>query len=715
MRRFNKEKLRVFALITMPMVIVATALTWNNSRMLDSIAHRVNAQEAHRAEQAVSSAFRALQQQMSIVVTDNARWDDAFQHATLEPDQEWLQSTWVLQEDDPYYDTSYVVKSTGEVVAGFRGVKMATLTPDQYYGQTFAAMKAQLPADLESFASIASLARTSEGLAIVAIAPISPIELEVPDTLKARDILVLSKLINADDLEKISRAQIVDGLRIASNAAGASTLLQLKDTSGQPVAGLTWKNRDPGKEARDAYSGNALALVLGLIGVLIPFAILHYRTLNKMDVSEKLALRAARTDALSGLANRVQLLEVLDATLHGPVVEDVALAFIDLDGFKTVNDTFDHGTGDKLIRAFGAGLAELTTGCRQTARLGGDEFAFLVTGPDCRKTAESVAEMVIAFTSEPFNLGGSMASIGASIGIAHRDVETFESAEFMRRADIAMYDAKSAGGNHWRWFNRSCESRRSSDLLIANELRNHIEAGNVCLAYKPIIDAQSRKVECVEAQALWPGPLPLAHERLVQVAEEHGLIDALWDALLRTAIRDVSAMPGVGLAVNVSPLQLRNRNLAHGVLAIAKSLNFPASRLQLEFNEAHIMRNRQHAGEVISQLQAGGVKVALDGFGQGYGSAGYLRDITFDAVKLDRSLAFATAEGLGVQKIIQGTVLIALGLSATVVAEGIETEEQAVIMNMLGANKLQGHCFGLPLQAHELVPDSRKNPTLASN
>ena len=238
------------------------------------------------------------------------------------------------------------------------------------------------------------------------------------------------------------------------------------------------------------------------------------------------------------------------------------------------------------------------------------------------------------------------------------------------------------------------------------------------MAYQPIIDATNRAVVGVEALARWPGPSPLTPERFIPVAEEHGMIDLLCEVILRTAIAELAARPDLNLAINVSALQLNNKNMVSNIVAVLEELDFAASRLELEFTETHLIRNKRRTKEIISQLQGAGIKVALDDFGTGYASVGYLRDFAFDTIKLDRSLADSLGEGRDVRKIVQGTVLIAKGLSANVVAEGIETEEQAGIMKMLGANKLQGYYFAKPMSAKQLLlkstmPDAKSGVQIA--
>ena len=253
---------------------------------------------------------------------------------------------------------------------------------------------------------------------------------------------------------------VVDGLELLPLGLPTESANTLHDHWGNPVAMASWQARHPGDAARQSYYFSALASILALVGVMIPISLMHIRTMNRMDANEKRAQLAARRDSLSGLPNRVCLLEELTKALEIADPSELALIFIDLDGFKAVNDAYDHETGDKLIKAVAAGFSSLVKDQGILARLGGDEFAVLVTGPDAMARAEAIAGSVLAFVREPFDIDGRIASIGASVGIAVRGDDPLEPAELMRRADIAMYDAKDGGRNRCRRFDGMLDHER---------------------------------------------------------------------------------------------------------------------------------------------------------------------------------------------------------------------------------------------------------------
>ena len=471
---------------------------------------------------------------------------------------------------------------------------------------------------------------------------------------------------------------------------------------GTPVASARWTPRDPGLAARNANNFVAIAIVLGLVGMLIPISLAHLRLHRQLQDHANELRVSARHDGLSGLPNRVQLLETLSIHLQQKQDTKLSLLFIDLDGFKAVNDAFDHSVGDALIRQFGKGLSALTMPNELVARLGGDEFAVVLTGEHAETRAEVLARLIIHFAQQPFELGECIVSIGASVGIAEFSTDITEHMEIMRRADLAMYQAKEGGRNMWRRYTAAIDMDRAEDLKIATDLRRFIDSEIVRVAYQPIVDGKTHTITAVEALARWPGPEEYGPLRFIRVAEENGLIDRFFRVILRRAMLDIRPHKDLRLAVNVSALQFNNSRFISDISEMSRATGFPLYRLELEFTKSHLIRNPKRARELIAQLQTMGIRVGLDDFGTGFASIGYLRDFTFNTIKLDRSLTQGIFNGDASQKFIQGTVTIAKGLSSELVAEGVESAEQASFMNLAGCQNLQGFYFFKPIDIAEL-------------
>jgi diguanylate cyclase (GGDEF)-like protein len=413
-----------------------------------------------------------------------------------------------------------------------------------------------------------------------------------------------------------------------------------------------------------------------------------FSAMAEMEASEKAAMTSARSDAMVGLPNRLSLLEVLNgATKQGL---PITLLYLDLDGFKSVNDTYGHETGDELLRAVSEVFRDIVGGDGFLSRLGGDEFAILLTGQSAADKAVTICKRIHTTFAEPFDIGGRIANVGASIGIASSHNQVIDPTELMRQADVAMYEAKANGRNLTREFDAELDQKRQNDFDVAASMRFLIASGNFEVAYQPIVDSGDGRILGVEALARWPSATgqDLKPDYFIRVAEEYGVIDDLGALILDIACRDLSAISSLRLAVNVSPLQLNNPNFVEMVVETAARSDFDLRRLDIELTENVLIR--------YPALQALGVTVSLDDFGTGFASVGYLREFGFDNVKLDQSLTQAILTDPAAQQVVQGTIMIANGLRATTVAEGVETVAESDVMRLLGCKQLQGFLYGRP-------------------
>jgi diguanylate cyclase (GGDEF)-like protein len=446
------------------------------------------------------------------------------------------------------------------------------------------------------------------------------------------------------------------------------------------------------------------ALVLSFLAlVMVGIALLCWRLIHKVAERENAARHDAMHDALTGLPNRSALHMEIDR-LSKVESGAVAIAFADLDGFKDVNDTYDHETGDRLIRAVAAGLSCLMAGKGDVFRLGGDEFVILLHGHGAETRANTIADTMIAFLSKPFDIDGRMATVGASIGIASVPAGRLASRELMRRADVAMYRAKDAGKNRYYVYDPQFDGDRDRDLRIASDLRTILDEGRLAIAYQPIVDAHSRKAVAIEALARWPvtpGPA-VAPDKFIAVAEAHGLIDQLGEAILVKACADLRQWPDVRLSVNVSPVQLRNPNFVKRTLETITAHGLDYSRVELEITESVLVQDIPGARAIFQKLREAGLHIALDDFGTGFSSINYLRQFNFDRIKIDKSLIGKVLSGGTEQNIVHGTMLMANGLAAGVTAEGVEYEEQVNLLRLCGCDEMQGYLFSRPKSAEEI-------------
>jgi diguanylate cyclase (GGDEF)-like protein len=418
-------------------------------------------------------------------------------------------------------------------------------------------------------------------------------------------------------------------------------------------------------------------------------------------------LRLANLDSLSGLPNRRALMSRL-GEIHAPGRESdavTAIVFVDLDGFKDVNDTYGHETGDKLIKILSTQFERLLPEGAILARLGGDEFASLISARNAEELAQTFATCVTDFLKQPIRIGERAIQVGASIGVACALPGECNAQELFRRADTAMYDVKANGKAGVTMYAPELDAERQRQQDLEMEIRQGLHQGEFEVYYQPIVDAATKAIVSVEALLRWPrrpqgtiGP-----DQFIPVAETSGLIHPLGLFVLRRACEDFLDIDGLKLSVNVSPAQFRDPEFELKVATILSETAFPAARLELELTEGYLIDHPQRAMTAISSLKRMGVSVALDDFGTGYTSIAYLQQYGFDRIKIDKSLAgqIATDKKAGV--LVAGAIYLATGLDMAVTAEGVETEEQAAMLRLAGCQCLQGFWYSAPKSLPDLL------------
>ena len=438
--------------------------------------------------------------------------------------------------------------------------------------------------------------------------------------------------------------------------------------------------------------------------------------------------RIALTDMLSGLPNRRALIARLEEIHARPahVADAVAILFLDLDGFKKINDDFGHQLGDALIRQLSGEIAAITPDDAMLVRMGGDEFAVLVEATPATPRAAragatdravAVAEHILVRLALPITVEGHALQVGASIGIAANTfgdgIEAIDPYELLRRADTAMYRAKAGGRAPVLVYDPSFDEGRLERQRIEVEIRRGLAGREFDVAYQPLVEADSGAVVGVEALVRWPGRIggPLAPDSFIGVAEASGLIQPLGLFVLARACQEVKVHQGLRLHVNVSPAQFRYPGFEQEVAQILADSGFPPDRLQIEITEGYLIDHPERASRAILAFRAMGVGVALDDFGSGFASIGYLRRFGFNAIKIDKSLSHGLGVNSQASALITGMVHLANGLDMRVTAEGVETEAQAALLRLAGCHELQGYLFGRPaslveLLGRRLIPDA---------
>ncbi len=409
------------------------------------------------------------------------------------------------------------------------------------------------------------------------------------------------------------------------------------------------------------------------------------------------------TDQLTHLPNRRALHE--DVERLAASGEEVALALIDLDSFKQVNDHYGHALGDQLIERCARMLVEACGSEARCYRLGGDEFAAVLGGKVAGTILEGMCRTLLERLATPVAVAGRHISVGASIGLARSTAEhPIPSSELLRRSDVAMYMSKRGGKMRCTWFNESFDRRRERVREIEDEIRTGIAAGEFALAYQPLVDAEDGRIVAVEALLRWNRGerAPLGPNVFIPVAEDSGLINPLGLWVLRQAVCDAGRWDDITLSVNISAAQLRNPEFPIKLGEVLEETGFPPHRLELEVTETCLVLDPVVAERTLDVIRSFGVRIALDDFGTGYASIGFLRRFRFEKLKLDRSLIEIAGADEGSRAMMLSSIALARALNMGVTAEGVETEEQAELVRLAGCDQIQGWLYYRALPAAEI-------------
>ena len=427
--------------------------------------------------------------------------------------------------------------------------------------------------------------------------------------------------------------------------------------------------------------------------------------------SERRLRQLASLDVLTELPNRLRMRELLGEALltSRATGQPCGILMLDLDGFKPVNDTFGHPKGDAVLKTVAVRLVEAVGALGIVGRLGGDEFGVVLHDARHRRAVRDLAETLIATISEPYPLDKASVRIGLSIGSAAGPLDGDTIDELIRKADLALYEAKKAGRRTYRAFERSMQTEAENRLKLEHDLRQALALGQFSLAYQPLIAARSQEVVGFEALLRWQHPTrgPISPAVFVPLAEEAGLIQEIGEWVLRTATRDCATWPTpVSVAVNLSPLQLKLTHLPAMVSDALARARLSANRLEVEVTETVFMGDSDASLDVLRRLRALGVRIALDDFGTGYSSLGYLNRTIFNKLKIDGSFVRDSATRPETVSIIQAIVTLANCFQMTITAEGVETQDDYRRMTEFGCHQMQGYLFGRPVpyaRATELV------------
>ncbi len=523
----------------------------------------------------------------------------------------------------------------------------------------------------------------------------------------------------------------------AGTLAHAARLPDLLDASGVLTAGLV---QEVGEALHAAVQGRCertAAIVVGNGARFLALRVaplsddtwaLAFEDTTERRAAEAAAVNSALHDPLTGLLNRrlfqVQAMAALEARQADIATcradaSGQAVLLIDLDRFKSVNDTLGHAVGDGLLGLVSKRLRGMARADDVVARLGGDEFAILVASALDRVALTSFAARLIDVIGRPYLVDGHLINIGASIGLALSPQDGDDYDRLLRNADLALYDAKARGRGTFRFFHAEMDDRAAARRMLEIDLRKALALHEFELNYQPQIDLDNRAVVGFEALLRWRHPTRglVPPGAFIPLAEEIGLIVPLGEWVLREACREATRWPDhVIVAVNVSPLQFDD--LPRLIEAVARSLrnsDLPGRRLEIEITEGALLNNEQGVLAALQRLRAMEVRVAMDDFGTGYSSLSQLRSFPFDKIKIDRSFVKDNGDVASQNAFIRAINALGASLGMSTIAEGVETEEQLARIRAEGCTSVQGFLFSRPVAADQIDCLLADFPAIASS
>jgi diguanylate cyclase (GGDEF)-like protein len=505
------------------------------------------------------------------------------------------------------------------------------------------------------------------------------------------------------DVARAARTQRID----LGSHAGEPDMAALRiDYKSDGDLGLVWRAEQPG---RDIVDHNAFLLV-AFASVFAALIVFHSKRVTQEATAREARARAeAGQDPMTGLPNRVLFMKLLDGEIERVrrSLNDrgAAVLLLDLDRLREVNAASGEEAADRLLVALAGRLAGIVRSSGRIGRIGGDEFAILQTDIVGPRDAEILARRIVEALAEPLEIDGRRIYVSASIGIALCPDDADDAEELMRRADLALYRAKNAGRNTWRFFEPKIGEQLKLQKAVEDDLRAAIDGGGLQLLYQPVMDSAGKRIVGVEALVRWPHPTHgfISPQNFIALAEECGLILPLGEWVLRRALSDIRNWPGLRIAVNVSGLQLRDPGFVDMLQAMLKQLDVDAARLELEVTENILLSDADAAEDAMVKLRAMGVRLALDDFGTGYSSLIYLRRFSFDKIKIDKSF-LDSIEATGDSAIIVHSIVhLGRALGLTVTAEGVETADQHRFLQALACHEMQGYLFSRPVEAAEIT------------
>jgi diguanylate cyclase (GGDEF)-like protein len=654
--------------------------------------------EAARATHAtVRGVVENARIRLAATITDSSQ-DEAYR-AYTQADRTWLDThvgASVITGESA--DAAVIISPAGRVEYGWtrRGAGSAAdiITPQ---------LLSEVAAGLESGAgnALTLFSRSGADVLIVAASPMAAPSDDARLRTQELPLIITAQRLDNQWLGDLGKAFALHDFKVVATEPSADSL-PLNNAAGAPVAYLSWTAPTPG--AQILFMGFQ-PLLFGLALFCLTMLAISYRTRMlalALRRSEQKAQAIARVDPQTGLINRLGFNELVESQEFSAAAESgkLAVIYLDVNGFKQVNDTVGHEGGDELVRAIAARFKEALPQDSYLARVGGDEFALLLCGPSSARVNDAATALINTF-EQPFTVANIEFYLSCAVGYDISGPEASKPDAVIRRADTAMYRAKAGKLREPLRFRASMDTGALEKKHFEQLLRTCLREGGLDVVYQPIGRASDCAVVGLEALVRWDSPVlgDVSPSKLVAAAEESGLIRELGDFVLERVCEDLHRWPNLRISVNVSPVQLRDPDFISNFKATLARHNARPERIEIELTENVLIADPVSAAKKLAQLRRLGVTIALDDFGTGFSSIGYMRTFPFDRVKIDRSFTLELENGDGDTRLIHSLVSVATAMKLPTVAEGVETAEQVRLLNLSGCEFIQGYFLHRPAPA----------------
>ncbi len=718
---------RIANAIIIPMVAVVVISLSGIFALLHWSA-RVSDETAEQSQyQLIAGALRLTQNYLAKQQNGVVIWDEAYHRINQpEPSQGWIYDNvmhWLYKTDgfnrsvlidrefklESVYAQNHSTKwlnakllaDLKPAIAKVRARYIASFkrTPSGLYSYT-----PELISTRRSIAETGVVALEGEPYLFSAAAIIPQIQSVTPRRVPPA-VLVSMMPVRGEKLQEISEMSRLDGFVLMQQQSSDADLgrYPLKSPLGETVGVIAWQTSQPGTQMMRRIDPLLILAALMIAAVVVLVTVFTRQMTRRLARSEAKAVHTARHDALSGLPNRSRFHAMLSDTLteNADGETNTAVVYIDLDHFKDINDTLGHSAGDKVIVAVAQRLRRVIPESGIVARISGDEFAMVIRNCEDDVWLDFILDQVQDEISRPIMIGRRelFASLSMGAAIAPRDGNDPD--ELLRKADIALYDAKANGRGRRSFFEQSMELQVQSRDKMSRELRLALKNDELDLAFQPQTDTSAKRIVSVEALARWTmdDGTVVPPSQFIPVAEETGLINELGIWVLNKACAKAHEWPGITMSVNVSPNQFKHPRFVEKVMAILAANNLPPQRLEIEVTETVFAGRNDAVLKALRRLKNLGVKVALDDFGSGYSSLSYLRRFPFDTLKIDRDFVSDMNGNAEAEAILVSIIQLGKALGMTIVAEGIETIEQIRFLQAHDCHRMQGYFISKPLNA----------------